>query len=167
MLHDLGRLLDDLDAEQAVVDADQPHGVTLRAGLSLPCTGLHEVPRGYAEAHRALAQVGGGGVVALSEVALFDYLVGAADATLQRLIAPELRRFLADEVLVETVAAYLDADLNVQAAADRLTVHANTVHYRLRKVTELTGRSTRSFRDLLELLTAARATGMAAPAEGR
>ena len=58
--------------------------------------------------------------------------------------------------LAETLRAYADCDLNVARAAELLNVHANTVHYRLRRVQELTGRDPRRFSELVELTTALR-----------
>ena len=57
-------------------------------------------------------------------------------------------------------SAYADCDLNVARAAELLNVHANTVHYRLRRVQELTGRDPRRFAELVELTTALRIIAM-------
>ncbi len=48
-----------------------------------------------------------------------------------------LRR--ADPALLETVTAFLDAGTALEPAARALFVHANTVRYRLRRATEITG----------------------------
>ena len=58
--------------------------------------------------------------------------------------------------LAETLTAYADCDLNVARTAEPLGVHANTIHYRLRRVLELTGRDPRRFAELVELTTALR-----------
>jgi DNA-binding PucR family transcriptional regulator len=60
--------------------------------------------------------------------------------------------------LLETLRAYLDCDLDVRRAADALYVHPNTVRYRLRRISELTGLDTQSFSGMVELLTIARLT---------
>jgi DNA-binding PucR family transcriptional regulator len=58
------------------------------------------------------------------------------------------RRHLVEEVYVpllgsggavETLRAYLEGSRSIEAAARALFVHANTVRYRLRRITELTG----------------------------
>ena len=41
--------------------------------------------------------------------------------------------------LVETVTTYLEQGFSLEAAARLLFVHPNTVRYRLRRVSELTG----------------------------
>jgi sugar diacid utilization regulator len=138
------------------------HGVRLRAGVSSVCSGLSELARGYGEAGGALRHAGdGAAVVALQDVALIDYLVEAADDTARRLVSAGARRLLeADRgqggVLVQTLRAYADCGLNVSRTAQRLTVHPNTVHYRLGRVATITGQDPRRFDDLAELLTALR-----------
>ncbi|MGW2248627.1 PucR family transcriptional regulator [Kitasatospora sp. NPDC001660] len=53
--------------------------------------------------------------------------------------------------LVSTLHAYLGADCSVQAVADRLYVHRNTVRYRLDQIERLTGRSLQSMQDRFQL----------------
>jgi sugar diacid utilization regulator len=138
------------------------HGVALRAGVSSTCAGLSELARGYGEARRALEHAGAAApAVALEEIRLLDYLTAAADDTARRLVPPgadDLRR--ADGrgggALSATLRAYADCDLNVARTAERLFVHPNTVHYRLRRVKELSGRDPRRLAELVELLTALR-----------
>jgi hypothetical protein len=132
--------------------------VTMRAGVSSVCAGLGEIARGYGEAARALRHAGDGlPVIALEDISLFDYLTTGADDTAQRLI-PDGAAALAqaDGSLSRTLHMYAECDLNVARTAERLDVHANTVHYRLRRVRELTGRDPRRFADLVELTTALR-----------
>jgi len=54
-------------------------------------------------------------------------------------------------VLVETLRTYLDTGLNVTRSAHALSVHANTVSYRLDRIRELTGRDPRKTDDLVFL----------------
>jgi DNA-binding PucR family transcriptional regulator len=71
------------------------------------------------------------------------------------------RRQLVDEVylpllharaaLVETLAAWLDCGSSIEGAGRALFVHPNTVRYRLRRVTELTGLSPTDARDAFAL----------------
>jgi DNA-binding PucR family transcriptional regulator len=114
------------------------------------------VARGYAEARRALRHAQPGSAVALEEVALVDYLAEHADDGAQRLVPAAAAGVAADDVLAETLRAYADCDMNVARAAERLVVHPNTVHYRLRRITAATGRDPRHFTDLTELLIALR-----------
>jgi DNA-binding PucR family transcriptional regulator len=125
--------------------------VSVSAGVSTACEGLAEIGRGYGEARRALRHATP--VAALEEISLFDYLAESADDTAQRLTPRGIDQLAP---LAETLQAYAGCDLNVARTAEHLDVHPNTVHYRLRRVQELTGRDPRRFADLVELTTALR-----------
>jgi sugar diacid utilization regulator len=142
---------------------ERSHDVRLRAGVSSVCGGLGELARGYGEAHRALPHAGiDGGVAALDEIPLLDYLAAAADETAQRLVPAGAEVLLKRDrtgALAATIRAYADCDLNVRRTAERLIVHPNTVHHRLRRIHELTDRDPRRFSDLEELTAALRLLG--------
>jgi hypothetical protein len=142
-------LRDELTETLAAIERN--HGVRIRAGVSTTCTGLAEVARAYAEARRTLRHADP--VAILEEISLFDYLAQSADETAQRLAPPGLHQLAP---LAGTLHAYAECDLNVAKTAEHLEVHPNTVHYRLRRVQELTGRDPRRFGDLVELTTALR-----------
>ncbi len=55
-------------------------------------------------------------------------------------------------VLIETLRAVADADMNVQKAARLLAKHPNTVYTRIEKIRELTGLDGQRYHDLTELL---------------
>jgi DNA-binding PucR family transcriptional regulator len=70
-----------------------------------------------------------------------------------------VREFLDEDrarggVLKDTIRAFADADLKINAAAELLQVHPNTAQYRLRRIEERTGRNPRQIADLLDLLFA-------------
>jgi sugar diacid utilization regulator len=151
--------------ERAAEVLMRTHRVRMRAGVSSVCSGLSELARGYGEAGGALRHAGhagrGAAVVALQDVALIDYLAAAADDTARRLVSAGAHRLLeADRgqagALAQTLRAYADCGLNVSRTAQRLTVHPNTVHYRLGRVATITGQDPRRFDQLAELLTALR-----------
>ena len=90
-----------------------------------------------------------------------DYLVTLDDEVAHRLIRPELRRFVEDDlaaggVLIETLLEYAACDLNAKLAAEHLHVHVNTAYYRLDTAADRTGRNVRSFTDLQETIIAIR-----------
>lgn len=97
-------------------------------------------------------------------VSTIEYMVLREDRTARRLIRPELRSFVEEDlardgVLVQTLLEYANADLNAKIAAQRLHVHVNTAYYRLERISERTGCDLRSFADLEELLIAIRLLG--------
>jgi hypothetical protein len=131
------------------------HSVSMRAGVGTRGVVLGNIAAGYREAHQALGHASDARpAVALSEVSLFDHLTATADPSSRNLVADEVRRLAAEPALVETLRAYAAADLNVAEAARNLVVHANTVHYRLGRVQQISGRDPRRFGDLVEMLAA-------------
>lgn len=133
------------------------HGVRMLAGISSRGVGLGGVAVGHREAHQALQHAAPGApVVALKDVTLFDHLTATADPSARHLVGEDVRRLAEEPALVDTLRAYAAADLNVAEAARQLVVHANTVHYRLGRVQQLSGRDPRRFGDLVELLAGLR-----------
>jgi DNA-binding PucR family transcriptional regulator len=126
------------------------------------CSGVSEARRGYDEARQARDWAhAAAGVVALLEARVSDYLLQRADATAQRMIPAAARRLFessapADRVLIETLLAYAAADMAVRVTAERISVHPNTVTYRLDKMRKLLGKDPTRYSDLAELLTWAR-----------
>jgi len=147
-------------ALEAVEEGLRRDGVNLAVGLSTLAHGVADLPRAYAEARTALETVArSGGVAALPRLSPFEYLALRADDTALRLVDPRLRAFLAEDrrrgaVLIDTVRAFAEADLNLRATSARLGVHPNTTQYRLGRVRERAGKNPRRTRDLLDLLVA-------------
>ena len=81
-------------------------------------------------------------------------LAGDADARNQLVEAVYRPLVEAGDVLMETVAAFLDAGGALEATARALFVHANTVRYRLRRVTEVCGEIPTEARGALTLRVA-------------
>jgi len=135
-------------------------GVPFAVAVSTVANGTGELPRVYAEARHALAQLPAmGGVVALPSLSAFEYLTSRTDDTVGRLVDPRVRRVLAEDrergsVLATTLRAFAEGDLSLRVTAERLHIHPNTAQYRLRRLEERTGRNPRHFVDLVELLVA-------------
>jgi hypothetical protein len=162
-LHVLGPGVDPMVLCQRLEDLQQrlrAEGVGLAIGISTTAFEVGELPRAYLEARAALELLTDeGGVAALPRMAPFDYLALRADDTAARLVDPAIRRFLEEDrsrggVLIATIRALAEANLNMRAASERLFVHTNTAHYRLNRVEQRTGRNPRRIADLFELLVA-------------
>jgi len=105
-------------------------------------------------------------VLALPLLSSFDYLVQRDDETARRLIRPQVRQFVADDLaagatLVTTLVEFAACDMNAKTAAERLHVHVNTAYYRLERIAERTGCDLRRLADVMELLIAVRLLGAA------
>ena len=100
-----------------------------------------------------------GGVVALDDLGVVEYLAGSADPTAHRLARRLTDSLTAEQerrgsALINTFATYLDCDLNVVRAAGVLGLHPNTVRHRLERIGSLTGLDTRCVRDVMDLAAA-------------
>jgi hypothetical protein len=141
------------------------HAEPVSAGLSLAHATLDDVALAYAEASRAQRHTDAGAARAMSDIRLVDHLAGEADALTTRAVPARLRPFTdaraRHRVLVDSLEALWRCDLNAARTAEHLRVHVNTLHYRLRRVAELTGSDPRRLDDLLELLLALRLTAPA------
>ena len=137
-------------------------GVRLAVGVSTEHAGLTEVPDAYAEARTARDGLAGApGVLALPLLTSFDYLVLRDDDTARRLIRPQVRQFVTEDLaaggaLIATLAEFAACDLNAKTAAERLHLHVNTAYYRLERIAERTGCDLRRLSDVLELMIAVR-----------
>lgn len=89
------------------------------------------------------------GLYRLEDV-LLDYQLSRPSAALPALAA-RLEPVAEKPELLSTLQTYLDLDRDRRAAADALHIHPNTVDYRLRRISELTGLSAHRTEDLGEL----------------
>jgi DNA-binding PucR family transcriptional regulator len=96
-------------------------------------------------------------------VPLFDELTSLRRDEASSLIPEATRQILSDDATRQTIEAFFAADLQVSVAARTLSLHPNSLRYRLGRIAELTGRDPRKLADLLELITAARLTRNGAP----
>jgi sugar diacid utilization regulator len=143
----------------ARVSSEREHEIRMLVGVSGVCRGLAEVGQRYLEAHQALRRSNPERpIVSLSELSPFEHLVASTDQSTRSSIAMEATALTesGNGALMETLRTYLDSDLDVARTAEALYVHPNTVRYRLRRISELTGLDTQRFSGLVELLTIAR-----------
>ena len=142
-------------------------GVRLALGVSTVHAGLLEVPEAYAEAQTARDGLGGSpGVLALPMLSSFDFLVLRDNETARRLIRPQVRQFVADDLaaggtLITTLLEFAACDMNAKTAAEQLHLHVNTTYYRLERIAQRTGCDLRRLADVMELLIAVRLLGAA------
>jgi hypothetical protein len=133
----------------------------LNIGASTVQDSLAGLPGAYREASLAAGRLRDGGVLSLAEMTPFEFLTLRSSRVASRLTDPAIAAFVHDDRarggrLIDTLEAYVAADLNVKAAAARLLIHVNTAHYRLGRIEERTGRDLRRVTDLIDLLIAIR-----------
>ena len=145
-----------------VVDELADRDIRLRVGIGGLRSDLAEVPEAHAEARLAGESLDAPwGVASLADLSTLDYLVRRPDETVRRLIRPEVRAFLAEDLAgegtyVASLQAFIDHDLNAREAARALHVHVNTMYYRLDRIASRTGCDLRRVDQMIELLLAVR-----------
>jgi hypothetical protein len=148
-----------LDAAAAAIS--QAHEARLFAGVGPRFSGLAGFADSYYEARRALKHANERRPIVFGpqDVRLFDELTASGGDDTARLIPAATRELLADAAMAATVEALFAADLNVADAAKRLSLHPNSLRYRIKRIADVTGRDPRRLDDLLELVAAARLSG--------
>jgi len=150
-LDDAGAVLDHEGLRALIDDAAETAGAPLTAAVAI--ADAAEVPA--AVAHTAeivdLVRATGRqpGLYRLADV-LLDYQLSRPSAALPALAA-RLEPVAEKPELLSTLQTYLDLDRDRRAAAHALHVHPNTVDYRLRRISELTGLSAHRTEDVGEL----------------
>jgi hypothetical protein len=121
--------------------------VRVQAGIGSAVAGLADVPASRGEADRVLDAMGDGPDVAVFGDLRAEVLLNQTLALLEA--SPDLRDPAVARLvvydrdhgtdLVGSVVAWLDAMGDVRAAAERLTVHPNTLRYRVRRAAAIGG----------------------------
>ncbi|MCW3065864.1 MAG: hypothetical protein JWN32_3036 [Solirubrobacterales bacterium] len=137
----------------------------LAIDVSIGMSGWHRgraaIATAYAEAREAVEIAAGTGIrgraVVLDDV-LVDHMLRASPHA-RRILKETLRPLIEYDrahraELVQTLRAYLSAATNLTQSARLLTVHPNTVVYRLRRIRELSGRDPHAMEDLQILFLA-------------
>ncbi|GAB7006395.1 PucR family transcriptional regulator [Nocardioides sp. AN3] len=145
-----------------------PHALI---GVSGPLGAVERAPEALREAAWALRAAEGsvGRTFHYGEATPFIGIGGLDDAAalVARVLGPLLEyERMHDTPLLATLDSFLRCQRSWQKTADTMQVHRQTVLYRIRKVEEITGRSTSETADIAELWLALRAQSLIAPARG-
>ena len=130
-------------------------------GLSGDVPSTSHVPRAFNEARLALdfADIRNR-VLRSSDISIRQMVLRTAQDNLPATLPGWVADFLAADKkakgsLIDTLRAYADADMNTIRAAQKLSVHPNTVYSRLQRVKDASGLDALKFHALTELLLAA------------
>ena len=123
----------------------------VRAGLGRPIEDIGDVPRSYRDAELAVERVREGTLAYedfdLATLVLSEVAPEHIQPRVDELMAP-LR---ANPPLREALVEYFARDMDVNATAEAMHVHPNTLRYRLSRVEKLLGRSLRNPATIAEL----------------
>jgi hypothetical protein len=136
-------------------------GPAVRVGISTDHPSTSFLPKAQQEATIALDFAGvTNRVVQFSDLPIRDLLLHRGADYVQSAPPRWIAAFVdadrkAASVLVTTLRAVADADMNVQKAARILGKHPNTVYARIERIKQVTGLDGQRYHDLTELLLAA------------
>jgi PucR family transcriptional regulator, purine catabolism regulatory protein len=162
--------LDGRDLASALAAADAPHLCTTRggrcvalvqgtipdlgearAGIGRPVERVADVPRSFRDAQLAVERVQHGTLAYedfdLATLLLSEVAPEHIRPRVQELLAP----LHANPPLLEALVEYFARDMDVNATAEAMHVHPNTLRYRLSRVEKLLGRSLRQPATIAEL----------------
>ncbi len=128
-------------------------------GISNDVPSTSKVPAAYREALLALEMADvGNRVISFADLPLQRLMVRFAAEQLQPVLpawANTLQAADKNGLLIETLRAYAEADMNALKAAELLRIHPNTIYARFQRIEDITGLLPKTFNDLNELLIAA------------
>jgi PucR family transcriptional regulator, purine catabolism regulatory protein len=149
-------VLDELDAD----------GISLHVGVGRTVVGVDHLRRSLIEAQHACTlasrRASGSSVASHHDIGSHRFLWELHDEEVRRdfrtaLVGPLLEHDARrGSELVPTLTAYLASAGQWQATAQALSIHVNTLRYRLRRVEELTGRSLSRMEDRVDFFLALR-----------
>ena len=132
-------------------------GNSVLVGISNDVPSTSQIPFAHREAILALelADVSRR-VVQISDVSMNRLMLHLVGEDMQRVLPSWTESlYRADSkhhgALTATIRAYADSNMNVLKAAERLSLHPNTIYARLAKIAELTGLNAKNYHDLNEL----------------
>jgi PucR C-terminal helix-turn-helix domain/GGDEF-like domain len=137
-------------------------GPGVRVGLSLDVAEFSRLPLALEEARLAAEFASAAQpLMHFADIDLREFLIRRADSAAIRLVPDWAHRLsLAEDdqlrELSRTIRAFADCNFNVKQTARRLSIHTNTVYFRLNRITSLTGINPRTYSGTSHLLTALR-----------
>jgi carbohydrate diacid regulator len=136
-------------ARRAAVLLYERHGVVVHVGIGESGSGIPALAASYADAKDALRLAGhstGVEIREISHVRVRQLLDSASTAARERFTRSQLARLTGENdfrVLRETLIAWCECGFNLVTTAQQLTIHRNTVIYRLDEISRLTARGVR------------------------
>ncbi len=135
----------------ALVQGPFPDLGEARAGIGRPVERIADVPRSFRDAQLAVGRVQQGTLAYedfdLATLLLSEVAPEHIRPRVQELLAP----LHANPPLLEALVEYFARDMDVNATAEAMHVHPNTLRYRLSRVEKLLGRSLRQPATIAEL----------------
>jgi DNA-binding CsgD family transcriptional regulator len=149
--------LEDADVERVRAVLDRHDEVEPRTALGEPVSDITKAGMTCRQALRALAVAKTTTRLVCYRDLIPDLVASMIDQDLHAWLVEHCQRPLTGRTqLHATIAAFVANNMSARQTASALSVHPNTVHYRLKRIRELTGMDPRSTTELFSLLLAAR-----------
>jgi purine catabolism regulator len=168
LLGEIGQVAIAVVRSDDLLQADLEERTTLerwRAGLSDTFTGTGNLGDAVRQARWALETISpdGSGIVPYGDgnPSFLPRTLAESKLTADRVLGPliDYDREQGTE-LIKTLQVYLESDRSPSRTSEVLFIHTQTVNYRMARIQELTGRSTKSTGDVSELWFALRALAL-------
>src|SRR5258708_6173351 len=128
------------------------------SGVGSFCRGKEGAILAYEEARRALnlgLSIGEHKILYhIDDLGMIATLAGGNKKWQDNFVRRLLMKLLAEEYLLETVEVFFDRNMSLTQTSKQLSIHRNTLLYRLDKIKKVTGLDPRKFNDAMELKVA-------------
>ncbi|WP_374721440.1 CdaR family transcriptional regulator [Peribacillus tepidiphilus] len=115
----------------------------------------HLLKKSYDQAERALKVARRNKGISFDDELTLEMLFDdIRTETKKEFIDRTITELMKDKELIQTIRALFQHNLSLKKTADRLHIHINTLHYRLKKIEEISGLNPRGINDLLTLYLA-------------
>ncbi|MGM8366253.1 CdaR family transcriptional regulator [Virgibacillus sp. W0181] len=128
-------LLNDLESFQRFANEKLQTNTAIGIGNAVDADSLET---SYAQAKKAL-KTSNYSIVLYNDLFLDILLTDISEQTKTAFINRTLQTIIHDKLLLQTLQAYLQNDLQLKTTAEQLHVHINTLHYRLNSIYERSG----------------------------
>ncbi|WP_280768546.1 CdaR family transcriptional regulator [Salipaludibacillus daqingensis] len=138
---------------QREVDREQKLELFIGVGKLAPHP--QDLHQSYLDAKKALrASKKQQKIMYYEDLSLDIALAEITDQTRSQMVDNILGEIINDKELIYTLNVYMQSQLNAKITAELLHIHINTLHYRLKRVQELTGRSLKDTEQLVSFYLA-------------
>ncbi len=133
-------LVTSLKSLQAVMQ--EKYGITIVIGIGTRVEESSLLHKSYTNSKKALRVAKKhDGLIFYDQLTLDVALAEITDETRQEVVEKVLGVLIGEPELLETLEVYLESDLSIKSTSQKLHIHINTLHYRLKRICELTGYS--------------------------
>lgn len=128
----------------------EKYGISLNIGIGTMVKDPAQLHCSYNHAKKALRVAKKNGhFINYDDLTLDVALAEITDETRKEVVEKVLGILLKEVELLETLEAYLESNLSIKETSKRLHIHINTLHYRLKRICELTGYSLKETENLV------------------